>query len=199
MESIEWLRPIVVARFRTEVLDRDPSSIVAIAPDGRIGWANEGWFRFARANGGESAAIGIGANYFASIGGAELRRDFHAAVTATLSSGEPFEMDYECSSAAVYRAYHLRMLPLSGRALLLVHSPIAERPHDRPAEPPDEARYRDALGMIAQCTNCRRVRAPVELSWHWVPAWVEANPAGVTHVLCPVCKGFYWPRSTARE
>ncbi len=198
MESVEWLRPIVAARFRMEILDRDPSSIVAIAPNGRIGWANQGWFDFAHANGAASAAVGVGADYFASIRG-EVRRGFEAAVSTSLASGEPFELDYECSSSTVFRAYHLQALPLSGKALLLVHSPTEARPHDRPPEPPDEARYRDALGMIAQCTNCRRIRAPVELSWHWVPAWVEATPTGVTHVLCPVCKGFYWPRSKTHE
>lgn len=198
MEPAEWLPPFVAERFRMEALEHDPSSIVAIAADGRIGWANEGWYSFARANGGASAAIDAGANYFAAIRG-EVRPAFEAAVSASLASGEPFELDYECSSANVYRAYHLHGLPLSGRALLLVHTPIEVRRQERPPEPPVEARYRDAFGMIAQCTNCRRVRAPADRSWHWVPAWVETIPAGVTHVLCPICKGFYWPRSRRHE
>lgn len=198
MDPAEWLRPIVAARFRVEALEADLSSIVAIAPDGRIGWANDGWFGFARANGGLSAAIDVGANYFASIRG-EVRLAFEAAVAASLASGEPFELDYECSSASVYRAYHLHMLPISGQALLLVHTPVEVRPQDRPTEPPDEALYRDQFGMIAQCTNCRRVRAPADRSWHWVPAWVETVPRDVTHVLCPVCKGFYWPGAKRGE
>ena len=193
MEPGEWLLPLVSGRFRIESLDRDTSSIVAIAPNGRIGWANRGWFDFARANGGRSAAVGIGADYFAAIRGGDVRRAFEAAVSACLASGDPFELDYECSSATVYRAFHLRMLPLSGKALLLVHALTEVRPHDRTPEPPDEARYRDELGMIAQCSNCRRVRAPGDHSWHWVPAWLEAMPARVTHGLCPVCRGFYWP------
>jgi hypothetical protein len=182
----------VVRRFPMGALERDPSSIAAIAPDGRIGWANPGWFFFAHANGGARAAINVGDNYFAGIHG-EVRPLFEAAVADCLASGAPAEQDYECSSAREHRAFHLRMLPLSGRAVLLVHSLVAARNHDRIGEPPDEVRYRNDKGLIAQCSNCRRTRAFPEGSWHWVPAWVESLPEGITHVLCPVCRGFYWP------
>lgn len=40
---------------------------------------NEGWFKFARENGG-AAAIGIGTNYFEAIRGGELLDYFRAAV-----------------------------------------------------------------------------------------------------------------------
>ncbi len=172
--------------------------IVVIAEDGRIGCANEGCFRFARENGGSAAPIGIGANYFAAIRGEELLHYFRVAVWAVLATGAPFELDYECSSATVYRAYHLRMISLSGEALLLVHSPVTERPHDRSPELPDEPRFRDRFGMIAQCSNCRRVRVPLDLSWHWVPSWVKVMPENVTHVFCPLCRDLYWPRSKRR-
>jgi hypothetical protein len=187
------VRELVAARFRMDALERDPSSIAAIARDGEIGWANSAWYQFARANGGASAAIQVGDNYFVAIAG-EVRPRFEAEVFRCLESGVAVEQDYECSSADVHREFRLRMLPLSGQALLLVHSPIASRAHDRAVEAPDEARYRDERGLIAQCSNCRRVRARPDDSWHWVPAWVATAPERVTHVLCPLCRDFYWPR-----
>jgi hypothetical protein len=177
-------------------LKRDPSSIAAITGDGRIGWVNRGWLEFARANGGAGAAIHVGDNYFAAIGG-ETRGPFEAAVAECLASGIPLEQEYECSSATVQRVYRLRMLPLSKRTLLLVHHPVARQSQDRPAEPPEEARYRNACGQIAQCGNCRRTRTFPEHAWHWVPSWVERPPEGVTYVPCPVCRGFSW-RKAAR-
>jgi hypothetical protein len=185
----------IAGRFRMEALERDPASMAAIAPDGEIGWVNPGWLRFARANGGADAAIRVGDNYFAAIRG-EVRGLFERAVTNCLTSGAPREQDYECSSANERRAFRLRMLPLSGRTVLLVHSLVAARSDDRTAEPPDEARYRDDNGLLAQCSNCRRTRSR-DASWHWVPAWVQTLPQGVTHVLCPVCRGFYWPPEAA--
>lgn len=184
---------MVDSRFGLTVLDRDRSSIAAIAPDGRIAWTNAGWNAFARANGGRGPSIRVGANYFDAIRG-EIRRPFEAAAAACLAGEEPFDQDYECSSALLFRAYHLRMLPLAAQGLLLVHSLIEERPQDRASEPADESRYRDEHGLIAQCTNCRRVRAPADGSWHWVPEWAAATPKEVTHVLCAVCRGFYWSR-----
>jgi hypothetical protein len=182
----------VASRFRLDALERDSSSIAAIARDGRIGWLNPGWFRFARANGGAGAAIDVGDNYFAGISG-EVRLLFEHAVEHCLASGAPLEQDYECSSANQFRAFHLQMLPLGTDALLLVHSLVEARSHDRAAEPADEAHFRNEKGVLTQCSNCRRVRSDPEGSWHWVPAWVERLPERVTHVLCPVCRGFYWP------
>jgi hypothetical protein len=178
-------------------LKHDPSSLAAITEDGRIGWVNHGWLEFARANGGADAAIHVGDNYFAGICG-EIRGLFEAAVCECLASGVAVEQEYECSSARVLRVYRLRMLPLSKRVLLLVHHPIASRSHDRPAEPPEEARYREATGDIVQCGNCRRTRTFPEQAWHWVPAWVERPPAGVTYVQCAICGTFSW-RKTARK
>jgi hypothetical protein len=182
----------VARRFRLDALERDSSSIVAIADDGRIGWLNAGWLRFASANGGAAAAIRVGDNYFAGISG-EVRPLFEHAVERCLASGAPLEQDYECSSAKEFRAFHLQMLPLGTDALLLVHSLVEAHSHDRAAEPADEAHFRNEKGLVVQCSNCRRVRSFPEASWHWVPAWVETLPERVTHVLCPVCRGFYWP------
>jgi hypothetical protein len=197
MPEDESVVSMVDSRFGLALLDRDPSSIAAIAPDGRIAWVNEGWKTFARVNGAEGPTIQVGADYFDAIRG-EVRSAFEAAASSCLAGEEPFVQEYECSSATLFRAYQLRMVPLSRRALLLVHSLIEERPQDRRPEPPDESRYRDEAGLIAQCMNCRRVRARADRSWHWVPEWAAETPVRVTHVLCAVCRGFYWPpRKTA--
>jgi hypothetical protein len=175
-----------------ERYERDSSSIAAIRPDGSIGWVNPAWLAFARANGGANATIDVGANYFAGISG-EVREPFEAAVAECLATGVPFEQDYECSSPSAHRRYRLRMLPVSDQVILLVHHLIASAAHDRPAEPPDEERYRDDRGLIAQCSNCRRTRAFPGGAWHWVPAWIERRPEHVAYVLCALCRTFCWP------
>jgi hypothetical protein len=182
---------VIAARFDMAALERDRSSTAAIAPDGTIEWANAAWFRFARENGGEHAAIHERDNYFAAIGG-EAREAFEAATAECLAEGRPFEQIYECSSADVFRIFRLRMFPIDRRALLLVHDPLVALSHDRTPEPPDEAQYRDPNGLVAQCSNCRATRA-IDGSWHWVPGWVDSLPEPVTHVTCPRCRGFYWP------
>jgi hypothetical protein len=99
---------------------------------------------------------------------------------------------YECSSATTFRTFQLRMFPV-GRGVLMVHTPIEQRPHDREPEPPDESVFRDGHRFISQCCNCRRTRQPERRSWHWIPAWVNQLPDDVTHVLCPPCFGYLYP------
>jgi hypothetical protein len=98
----------VARRFRLDALERDSSSIAAISNDGRIGWLNPGWSRFACANGGAGAAIRVGDNYFAGISG-EVRPFFEYAVEHCLASGAPRRVTgtkRACSpSAATVAAY----------------------------------------------------------------------------------------------
>lgn len=54
------------------------------------------------------------------------------------------------------------------------------------------ARYGDANGLVAQCSNCRKVRRADHSAWDWVPDWVKQSPGRTTHGICEVCVGFYW-------
>lgn len=185
--------PAFLGRFDLERLAKDASTIVAIDERYATQWLNPGWEIFARENHGEAIPMrfGLGTCYLDGISG-PLRGFYQAAFENALLTGEPFELDYECSSPQVFRRSHMLVLPVSGEGLLLVHSLVVERPHDRAEQPSLEEAYRLANGMILQCANCRRVRRKDGSSWDWVPAWIAATPPRTSHGICACCRGFYW-------
>ena len=191
--------PKLLAGFELERLEVDPSAIVALDADANIVWVNEAWLRFARENGGERGVerIGPGANYLNGID--PVLRGFYAtAFENVMLTGEPFELDYECSSAETFRLFHMRALPIGHEGLIIVHSRLVERPHHRRGEPDNAALYRQATGMIVQCANCRRVRRVDGSGWDWVPEYVRQTPDGATHGICSFCRAYYWGTPTRR-
>ncbi|MFO0628134.1 MAG: hypothetical protein U0325_21340 [Polyangiales bacterium] len=178
--------------FDVEALNRDAGAVVALDAAGTIVWVNDAWHRFAHKNGAPDVAarFGRGARYLDGVRG-PLADYFARAFDEVRARREPWALEYECSSAEEFRMHRLRVLPLRDGGLLLEHCELACGPHDRAAERPVEALYRDLAGVIAQCANCRRVRR-VENGWHWIPAWVHAPPpAPVSHGLCTTCAGHY--------
>lgn len=186
----------VLGRFRVDDLDRDASSIVGLWPDLTIAYQNEGWRAFALANGGADVLERwpLGASITSAISG-PLRGYYEAMFRRALAQRSALAHPYLCSSETVERALHMTAYPLDGRGLLLVHSLRVEVPRDEPAEVADDARYRRADGVIAQCSCCRRTRrADVEApQWDWVPGLVSARASGVSHGLCQPCADFYYP------
>ena len=187
--------PFLQRDFDEEALDRDASTIAALDADGTILWTNLAWIRFAAENGGAPELISgfVQTRYLAPVA-PELAGFYAEAFSAALETGVPFEHEYECSSAHVYRRFRLRVLPVGGAGLLLSHSLVAEHPHGEPAAPPLEARYRTEHGLIVQCAHCRRVRRTDQYTWDWVPEWVERMPSSTGHAICPACVGFYFRR-----
>jgi len=178
-----------------DALERDPSTVVAIDPHGRILWTNAAWDRFARSNGGALVLerFGPGSSYFEGISG-PLRGYYEDAFRSALRSGTVFEQEYECSSPDVFRLMHLRALPIPAGALLLQHSLVAEGAHQRASEEELEARYRNDNGVMVQCSNCRRFRRSDGTTWDWVRPWVVEMPADTSHGLCTTCVDFYYGR-----
>lgn len=191
---------ILAGRFDLAALGRDPTTHVAIDPGGVILWHNQAWSDFALANGGADlpARFGPGASYVGAIPDV-LRPFFEDAFAEALSTGTPFEHDYECSSAEVLRRFRLRALPVQGHGLLLEHALRVEHPHDGPGEAPDPARYVTPKGFVMQCAHCRRVKRSGEASWDWVPAWVQAPPVRTSHGICQGCLGHYWRRPREKK
>lgn len=187
--------PEFLAGFDPVALDADERTLVALDPDMRIVWVNTTWQRFAEQNGGGPVLERFtpGAVYLDGIQG-ELRPLYDGIFRRVLEEGIPHESLYECSSPERFREYRLRALPFARRGLLLEHTRVAERPHDRPAEPPDYEAFADGYGFITQCGNCRRIRDPVRQAWHWIPAWVASPPGNITHGICGVCVGYYYGR-----
>lgn len=189
----ETAAPALLSSLELTQLERETSSLIALDSNYAIQWVNPSWERFARENSGEAIPrrFGIGTSYLDGIEG-PLRHYYRSAFENALLTGEAFELDYECSSADVFRRFHMLALPLGREGLLVAHSRIVEQPHDREAHEALEQAYRLPAGMIVQCANCRRVRRKDGSSWDWVPAWVTVVPPQTSHGVCASCRGFYW-------
>lgn len=174
-------------------LDAESASLVALGVDLGILWVNAGWERFAAANRGGDVLerFGKGTSYLDGISGAQ-REHYEAVLRGALVDDEPHESFYECSTPETFRLLKLRALPFPGRGLLLEHTIVEERPHDRTPEPLDERRFTDSRGLVLQCGNCRRTQDPAARSWHWVASWVDNQPSNTTHGVCAVCLGYYY-------
>ena len=185
------------------VLDQEHAVICGLGPDLRIAYINPAYRDFALDNGGGAdfdRRFGVGARFLDAVHG-QLRDEFTRRLLDALDAGRPWEHDYECSSAHVFRRFHMKCMPLADRAgLLLIHSLIEERPHDQRARAPfapDEKLYLDDNGQIRQCSYCRRVRRipahrpPKQEQWDWIPQWVNQPLRHTTHGVCPACFTYY--------
>lgn len=193
----------LLSGFDREALETHPGSICGLWRDLRIAYVNPAWRRFAEENGGRPGiadAWGVGACYMAAVPDVlrpRLEHLFERAVEGGGDAMRPAALDYECSSARIFRMFHMDVYPLPGRrGYLVVNSLVVEEPHDprrRAPRPPDRAAYLDAGGLIQQCSHCRRVRHPEEGRWDWIPAWVEAPPDATSHSICRVCFDYFYP------
>jgi PAS domain-containing protein len=188
----EFLRPA----FDEAALTAVPETLCAIDPAGSILWVNAAWHAFAAANGaGEKSRSWT--SYFDPIP-APLRAFYENAFRHALEHGDVFEHDYECSSPDEERLFHLRLLPIDGRGLLIEHTLLGASVHGIHPEAGPAADYTNEHGLVAQCANCRRVRHPSG-AFHWVPSWVASPPLHTSHVVCIPCAGFYWGRPRRRH
>ena len=121
-----------------------------------------------------------------------------SAFERALATGKPWEHEYECSSAELYRRLHIIAYPIEGEHLLLVHARSFEAPHTREALLANNQIY-EVQGFVKMCSHCRRVHNPTGDRWDWVPNYLSGWHAKVSHGLCPPCSSFYWPaRGTSR-
>lgn len=180
----EFLAPT----FTEATLRAHASSICVTDRDGAILWVNPTWDQSATAHG-----LAHYTSYYDGISGT-LRGPFKRAFSSTMETGKPFEQDYECSTPTLRRFFRLRALPIGGRGLLIDHSLISEAPHLAKPHEPNAEEYTSEDGLIAQCSNCRRVLHPSSNAYHWVPAWVASPQSNTSHVICPLCAGFYYVR-----
>lgn len=185
---------------RVDGLNEHDGVVYGLFADYTLGYMNPAWFRFAQQNGGEpqiSRDWPLHRSVLDCADGA-LRGYLASGLDRCLQSGETWEHEYECSSAAVYRLHHQIVYPLADRrGLLVVNSPVVERPHDPARRPPKEADdkiYADANGLFTQCSSCRRMRNyRIPGRWDWVPEWIENSPQRTSHTFCPTCFGYYFP------
>lgn len=192
-----------------EELERHPESVVGLWPDSRIAYVNPAWNRFAAENGGQPQIgdrWGLGAHYLDAV--SDPLRPFHEGLLrrsveqTTASEMRPVGHEYQCSSARLFRRYHMDVYALrGGQAFLIVNSLVLERPHDekehKPVDPEPDLHIGED-GLLHQCSHCRLVqRAREPERWDWVPQWVERPPDNTSHTICPICFEFYYPNPDA--
>jgi hypothetical protein len=187
----------LIAPFRRETLERSTANVCGLWPDLRIAYVNPAWLAFGLANGaGADASAALDTSILSVVPGA-LRAHYEGMFARAQHTNAVVEHDYECSSPTVRRTFRMAVHPCASGALVVVHSLTRETPHLEPASPPGDALYRDARGLILQCSNCRRVRRSLEPnvpeSWDWVPDYVARVPARTSHGLCELCCDFYYP------
>ena len=179
------------------VLERSQAVICVLDPELRITYCNPAWDAFARKNGGSGAlAQGVIGSRLLEAVADPLRNFYQEFFARARATGQVQEFDYECSSAEVYRSFHMQVLPLKQeRGYLVVHSLRVEKPLDfRSAHVPDDRRYAGPDGIIVMCCHCRRTRRAQDPEvWDWVPAYVGLQQGKVSHGLCPVCYAYFYP------
>jgi len=195
--------------FHWEDLEQHPWPVAGLWPDGTIAYVNPAWSVFAHDNGGGLAVDcqwSLGANYFGAI--TEALQPFFADLLAnaptTQQSLAPYTHEYECSSDAEFRRFALQVFALPDRrGYMLVHSLLVASPHEAMthlAEHPNLEHYETAEGTVKQCAHCRRIEHRTRIGrWDWVPAWIAHPPAFISHTICTLCYGFYYPGLSRRH
>ncbi len=175
-------------------LDRVAGTVFALDRDLVLAYTNAAWDRFARDNGGDPERWCVARPVLDAICG-PLRGFYDRAYHAVLADNAVWSFDYECSSPAEHRVFHLTAYPLPSRAgVLVVNAIAAVRAHDRVASTGDAEGYVDSDGVIGQCSHCRYVRHPGVLErWDWLPELVARPDPRTSHGLCVACLGHYYP------
>lgn len=194
----------LLEQFAPADIDGSHDVVFGMWPDFRLAYFNQGWVAFAQANGAPPLLTSpdyLGVSVL-DICGEALRPMYETWFSAGLATGRDQlhrpQRQYECSSTIAYRNFAMTLYPLGdGQGLLAVNTLIHQGPHGEqkgPAFAPDPTLYRDANGIVRQCSHCRKVqRAAAEDRWDWVPSWVDASPTRTSHGMCPLCFDFYFP------
>jgi hypothetical protein len=177
-------------------LENDPAVVYFLDSNLRIIHCNLAWNRFALQNGGSHLLREMvwGRAVMDSVP-VPLKAFYAAAYDRVLSFQQPWECTYECSSAAVYRAFRMGVYPdPDDSGLVVVNSLTVERPHGSERPPATlTADYTSEHGIITMCCHCRRTqRTGQEEIWDWVPSFVESLPPFVSHGICPVCLNLFY-------
>jgi len=186
----------LLADFDREALLNDVGTIYGLWPDFTLAYFNLGWKRFSALNGGEpklSSEWTLGRCSLDAISKC-VRPFFAANYKRCLQEGRPWEHVYECSSARLFRTFHMITFPVGdAEGLLVVNSLRREIAHTKNACPPLDELYRNEHGIVTQCCHCRRMRRRgAEQVWDWVPAWVTTQLPNTSHGLCDPCIGFHY-------
>jgi hypothetical protein len=188
----------LLAGFYRQPLDQGEDVIYGLWPDLTLAYSNARWAQFALENDGADVLRRwtLGTSVRAAFG-PDLDPFYSRAFGEVMARGTIWQHTYTCPSPRQTRWFNMRVLPLGQEGLLLWHTlvsvgELAELRGRRPSATP----YRDANGMVTQCSHCRRVQVaaapPAQSDWHHVPAFIKRAPPGTTHGICPICFMYHY-------
>ena len=175
-----------------ETLESSDAVIYATDPKLRLIYANRAWDQFAIVNGAAHLVRSrLGRPGVLDFIRGPLHEFYMDRFAEALGTSKPVEHVFECSSARIFRTFHMRILPLRNGGLLLINSLTAQKPI-QVGQAPTGKEYIDNDGLINMCSHCRRTQRVDNAAWEWVPAFVEQQPERVSHGLCPVCLEYHY-------
>ena len=182
----------LLAGFNLDLINDTADVIYLLDAEMRLVAFNQGWVRFALANGGEEVLRQWvpGGAVLEAVPTAE-RRALAARYSRALLTGQPVEHCYECSSPEQRREYLQVVYPIAGKSALLVTNSLLYA-----GEAPQlERDYLGRHGLLVQCSHCRRVaRQDGSHAWDWIPGLKLATD-GISHSICPYCLEHHYPQS----
>ena len=186
-------------RFSLQTLEQEAGAVYALDADLRLCYLNPAWYTFAHDNQGEpsiSQRFKTGTSLADAIRG-PLQNYYVEAYRHVLEGGAVWEHDYECASDTIFRRFHQKAYPLGNQTcVVIINNLVVSHPYQQeygPTRAPDERLYRNASGLIVQCSHCRRVQHGEDSQrWDWIPAWVERIPPRTSHSLCQACYEYFY-------
>ena len=186
----------------SEALEAEPHVVMVLDPQLRIGFINRAWQSHAERDQAPASCAApsyLGVPYLGFVKGelrSRLAKGFELLAQAKGGFGSVW-FHSECNTPQVCRRLTTRLSALWDEQLTgyVVHNTIRvvgsmrER-YDFLELALDD--WRDAQGLITQCSCCRRVRHPVTAAWAVSVELIENSRPGVSHGLCELCLDTYY-------
>ena len=182
----------LLSGFNLDLINDTADVIYLLDADLRLVAFNQGWVRFALANGGEDVLRDWmpGAAALQAVQGSEAG-SLAANYSRVFLTGEPSSHVYECSSPDQRREYLQVVYPVAGNRALLVTNSLLYTGDAPQLEPGYLTRH----GLLVQCSHCQRVaRQDGSLAWDWIPG-VSLITESISHTFCPYCLDHHYPQS----
>jgi hypothetical protein len=179
--------------FEFEAIQKSPNVCYCLDAEFKLLYVNQAYLSFAEHNQGDEIPerFSVGSNLLDAIGG-PLKEFYHDFFTRCLQAEKPTEHEYECSSPEHFRKFRMIVYPVSSREGMLVeHSLIIEKPHDRQEVEFERKNYIDENGILHQCGHCRRIKNLITSRWDWYPPAMEYKET--SHGLCNPCLDYHYP------